>query len=138
LKNIEKRVAWFVAELCKAQKGVQKDNRNQSWTELVRGCLAPGAANIRNNINGRASRPPCSSCNKFCEKKHGPIFFLLQQALRKRTEAGHRSAPCCCIQKNNKGVLAAPPLPLAAASHAIKKNIRGGPTHRYFKVVGSD
>jgi hypothetical protein len=26
LKNIENRVAWFLAELCKAEKGVQKDN----------------------------------------------------------------------------------------------------------------
>jgi len=25
LKNIENRVAWFLAELCKAEKGVQKD-----------------------------------------------------------------------------------------------------------------
>jgi hypothetical protein len=29
LKNIENRVAWFLAELCKTQKGVQKDKRNQ-------------------------------------------------------------------------------------------------------------
>jgi hypothetical protein len=41
LKNIENRVAWFLAELCKAGKGVQKDKRNQLRTELVRGCLAP-------------------------------------------------------------------------------------------------
>jgi hypothetical protein len=41
LKNIENRVAWFLAELCKAQKGVQKDKRNQRRTEVVRGCLAP-------------------------------------------------------------------------------------------------
>jgi hypothetical protein len=26
LKNIENRVAWFLAELCNAEKGVQKDN----------------------------------------------------------------------------------------------------------------
>jgi hypothetical protein len=26
LKNIENRVAWFLAELCKAKKGVQKYN----------------------------------------------------------------------------------------------------------------
>jgi hypothetical protein len=25
LKNIENRVAWFLAELCKAEKGVPKD-----------------------------------------------------------------------------------------------------------------
>jgi protein tyrosine phosphatase (PTP) superfamily phosphohydrolase (DUF442 family) len=25
LKHIENRVAWFLAELCKAEKGVQKD-----------------------------------------------------------------------------------------------------------------
>jgi hypothetical protein len=37
LKNIENRVAWFLAELCKAEKGVQKDKRNQRQTELVRG-----------------------------------------------------------------------------------------------------
>jgi hypothetical protein len=37
LKNIENRVAWFLAELCKAQKGVQKDRRNQRWTELLGG-----------------------------------------------------------------------------------------------------
>ncbi len=41
LKNIENRVAWFLAELCKAEKGVQKDKRNQRRTELVRGRLAP-------------------------------------------------------------------------------------------------
>jgi hypothetical protein len=29
LKNIENRVAWFLAELCKAEKGVQKDKRYQ-------------------------------------------------------------------------------------------------------------
>jgi hypothetical protein len=28
LKNIENRVAWFLAELCKAEKGVQKDKQN--------------------------------------------------------------------------------------------------------------
>jgi hypothetical protein len=28
LKNIENRVAWFLAELCKAKQGVQKDERN--------------------------------------------------------------------------------------------------------------
>jgi hypothetical protein len=38
LKNVETRVAWFLAELCKAEKGVQKDKRNQRRTELVRGC----------------------------------------------------------------------------------------------------
>jgi hypothetical protein len=37
LKNIVNRVAWFLAELCKAEKGVQKDKRNQRRTELVRG-----------------------------------------------------------------------------------------------------
>jgi hypothetical protein len=36
LKNIENRVAWFLAELCKAKKGVQKDKRKQRRTELVR------------------------------------------------------------------------------------------------------
>jgi hypothetical protein len=41
LKNIENRVAWFLAELCKAKKSVQKDRANQHRTELVRGCLAP-------------------------------------------------------------------------------------------------
>jgi hypothetical protein len=35
LKNVENRVAWFLAELCKAEKGVQKDKRNQRRTELV-------------------------------------------------------------------------------------------------------
>jgi len=40
LKNIENRAASFLAELCKAEKGVQKDKRNQCWTELVRGYLA--------------------------------------------------------------------------------------------------
>ncbi len=29
MKNIEIRVAWFLAELCKAEKGMQKDKRNQ-------------------------------------------------------------------------------------------------------------
>jgi hypothetical protein len=29
MKNIENRVAWFLAELCKAEKGMQKDKRNQ-------------------------------------------------------------------------------------------------------------
>jgi hypothetical protein len=38
-KNIENRVALFLAELCKAEKGVQKDKRNQRRTELVRGCV---------------------------------------------------------------------------------------------------
>ncbi len=37
LKNIETQVAWFLAELCKAEKGVQKDKGNQPRTELVRG-----------------------------------------------------------------------------------------------------
>jgi hypothetical protein len=35
LKNTGNRVAWFLAELCKAEKGVQKDKRNQRRTELV-------------------------------------------------------------------------------------------------------
>jgi len=38
-KNIENRVALFLAELCKAEKGVQKDKRNQRRTELVKGCV---------------------------------------------------------------------------------------------------
>jgi hypothetical protein len=40
LKNMENRLAWFLAELCKAKEGVQ-NQRNQLRTELVRGCLAP-------------------------------------------------------------------------------------------------
>jgi hypothetical protein len=36
MKNIENQVAWFPAELCKAKKDVQKDERNQLRTELVR------------------------------------------------------------------------------------------------------
>jgi hypothetical protein len=36
LKNIENRVAWFLAELSNAKKCVQKDKRNQLRTELVR------------------------------------------------------------------------------------------------------
>ncbi len=35
LKITENRVEWFLAELCKAEKGVQKDKRNQRRTELV-------------------------------------------------------------------------------------------------------
>jgi hypothetical protein len=31
----------FFAELCKAEKGVQNEKRNQLWTELVRECLVP-------------------------------------------------------------------------------------------------
>jgi len=37
--NIENQAAWFLAELCKAEKGVQKDKENQRRTELFRGCL---------------------------------------------------------------------------------------------------
>ncbi len=37
LKDIENWVAWSFAELCKAEKGVQKDKRNQRRTKLVRG-----------------------------------------------------------------------------------------------------
>jgi hypothetical protein len=33
LKNIENRVTWFLAELCKAENGVQKDKQNQPRTE---------------------------------------------------------------------------------------------------------
>jgi len=40
LDNIENRVAWFLAELCKAENGVQKDKRNQRRTELVRGVFS--------------------------------------------------------------------------------------------------
>ncbi len=40
LMNIENRVAWFLAGLCKAEKGVQKDMLNQRWTELVRGLFS--------------------------------------------------------------------------------------------------
>jgi hypothetical protein len=40
LKNIENRVAWFLAELCKAEKGVQNDKRNQCRTELVTGAFS--------------------------------------------------------------------------------------------------
>jgi hypothetical protein len=39
LKNIETQVAWFLADICKAEKGVQKDKGNQPQTELVRGCV---------------------------------------------------------------------------------------------------
>jgi hypothetical protein len=37
LKNTGNRVAWFLAELCKAEKGVQNNKRNELWTELVWG-----------------------------------------------------------------------------------------------------
>jgi proteasome lid subunit RPN8/RPN11 len=37
LKNIENRVAWFLAELCKGGKSLQKDKRNQRRRELVMG-----------------------------------------------------------------------------------------------------
>jgi hypothetical protein len=47
LKNIENRVAWFLAELCKADKSVQKYKRNQRRTELVRGCLAPRKSHLK-------------------------------------------------------------------------------------------
>jgi hypothetical protein len=41
-KNIEKQVAWFLAELRKAGKGCgKKDKRNQCRTELLRGYSAP-------------------------------------------------------------------------------------------------
>jgi len=40
LKNIENRVAWFLSELCKAEKHVQKDKQNQRCAELVRECLS--------------------------------------------------------------------------------------------------
>ncbi len=35
LKITENWVEWFLAELCKAEKGVQKDEQNQRRTELV-------------------------------------------------------------------------------------------------------
>jgi len=44
LKNIENQLAWFLAELCKTKKSVQKDKANEPRTELVRGCLAPPLA----------------------------------------------------------------------------------------------
>jgi hypothetical protein len=50
LKNIENRVAWFLAELCKAEKGVQKDKRNR--TEVVRGCLGLCVKYIGNGGGG--------------------------------------------------------------------------------------
>jgi hypothetical protein len=37
LKNIENRVAWFLAELSKAEKGVKKYKQNQRRTELNKG-----------------------------------------------------------------------------------------------------
>jgi hypothetical protein len=40
LMNIENRVAWFLAELCKAEKSVQTDKQNQRGTELVRGLFS--------------------------------------------------------------------------------------------------
>jgi hypothetical protein len=40
LKNIENWAAWFLAELCKAEKGVQKVKQNWLRTELVWGYLA--------------------------------------------------------------------------------------------------
>jgi len=33
VKNIENRVAWFLAELCKGEKGMQKDKRNKCRTD---------------------------------------------------------------------------------------------------------
>jgi hypothetical protein len=39
LKKIENRVSWFLAQLCKVEKGVQEDKWNQCLTELVRGCF---------------------------------------------------------------------------------------------------
>jgi hypothetical protein len=40
--NIENRVAWFLAELCKAKKGVQKDKRNQpAGQSSLGGCSSP-------------------------------------------------------------------------------------------------
>jgi len=56
-KNIENQVAWFLAELCKFEKGVQKDKRNEFRTELVRGWSPP-----RLNTSNRTQSSACSSC----------------------------------------------------------------------------
>jgi hypothetical protein len=58
LKNIENRVAWFLAELCKADKGVQKYKRNQRRTDLVRGCLAPRKSYLKPQGMGIQSMGP--------------------------------------------------------------------------------
>jgi hypothetical protein len=50
LMNIENRVAWFLADLCKAEKGVQKDMRNQRLTELVSASRSTGKHLLSLNI----------------------------------------------------------------------------------------
>jgi hypothetical protein len=68
LKNIENRVAWFLAELCKAEKGVQKDKRNQrrtapryrksgrSITDCH--CVFRGPKTIREKVGGSTLNQP--------------------------------------------------------------------------------
>jgi hypothetical protein len=71
LKNIENRVAWFLAEPCKAEKGVQKDKRNQRRTELVRGCLAPRFHNLQGPV--QTVTGPSEVLKQFLERSVGEL-----------------------------------------------------------------
>jgi len=51
-KSIQNQVACFLAELCKAEKGVQKDKRNKHQTARY-GCLAPRPQQTRRTMNKR-------------------------------------------------------------------------------------
>jgi hypothetical protein len=68
LKNIENQVAWFLAELCKAEKNIQNDKRNQHQAELVRPCLAARPNLLLNWL----SCPIEAQCT-FCFLKSHPL-----------------------------------------------------------------
>jgi hypothetical protein len=55
LKNIENRVAWFLAELCEAGKGVQRHTGGHRGTPNL---LPVAASTAENNTRGELSRPP--------------------------------------------------------------------------------
>jgi len=76
--------------------------------------------------------PPSSCCSKHFKKTHKgagipapPLFLLLKQMLPKKLQGG-----------------ALWPLPLflllLQALQALPSKEKGGPTHHYFKIVGSD
>jgi hypothetical protein len=66
LKNIENRVAWFLAELCKAGKGVQRHKGGHGGTPNL---LPVAASTAEKNTRGGIAAPPLPPTAANVDKK---------------------------------------------------------------------
>jgi hypothetical protein len=92
---------------------------------------------MSSNIRSRAF------ISKYFIHEYPPIFFLLQQALRKITQGrGIADSPSssysskCCQKNNTRGGIEG--LPSSCCCKPCYKKHKGRPTHQYFNVVRSE